>query len=848
MGVLWNRKHLLVPYGPSREKYRPHGRSIPKATLVGPEDRSAHARSLCAALERAQDEVAERRKALGVTVHGARPGIYIQFDSQPGIELSLESLEDRRKRIELVAVQSFQPDPTRQPIQRATVFVPDGKLEHFFTKFQEYATKETVKGKPRHKDMVERIAGLRRATLLELWTDDLEAFPREGEAIWWEVWLRRRDGRELERFCEFANEVGLSLGERRLAFDDRIVVLVRGTVDQLAWSLDVLNDVAEVRRAKESAAFFVDMPAQEQAEWVEDLIRRISPPPDDAPAVCILDTGVTRGHPLLQHVIAPSDATAVDPAWGAHDNGGGPRNIGHGTQMAGLAAYGDLMTVLTASTPVRLRHRVESVKILPPRGANPSELYGAVTAQAVARPEIVAPQRRRVFSLAVTASDQRDRGQPTSWSAALDALAAGRMFDPDTGELRYIDGSEEPARRLFIVSAGNVPEEHLALAHLDRSDVEAVHDPAQAWNVLTVGAYTEKAVITHQNWRGWSPVSPPGELSPWSTTSVTFQDIWPIKPEVVFEGGNVAYNNGSAEFSAPDDLCVLSTYFMPIVKPFVTSYATSAATAQVARMAAIIQAEYPEFWPETVRALIVHSARWTPAMEAHFRDARGKRDRAKLLRRYGFGVPNLERALRSANNALTLVAQATMQPFDQGKMREMHLYDLPWPKEALAELGATRVRLRVTLSYFIEPNPGRRGWKGRYRYASHGFRFDVKSPRETRDEFRKRLNALALAEDEDKPKTTSDSDEWFLGQQARNKGSIHSDIWEGTAIDLAERGVIGVYPISGWWKDKSARGRRKIGARYALVVSIEVDAEDVDIWTPVAVQIGVPVESVPVEG
>jgi hypothetical protein len=30
-------------------------------------------------------------------------------------------------------------------------------------------------------------------------------------------------------------------------------------------------------------------------------------------------------------------------------------------------------------------------------------------------------------------------------------------------------------------------------------------------------------------------------------------------------------------------------------------------------------------------------------------------------------------------------------------------------------------------------------------------------------------------------------------------------------------------------------------------VSIEVDAEDIDIWTPVAVQIGVPVESVPLE-
>ncbi|MGB9880981.1 MAG: S8 family peptidase, partial [Anaerolineae bacterium] len=520
----------------------------------------------------------------------------------PGIELKLESLEDRGKGIELVAVQRFQPDPERPPVQRATVFVPDGALKHFFTKFEQYATEQTKKGEPRHKELVDRIAELRRATLRALWTDEAAAYPAEGEAIWWEVWLRRHDGRELARLHEFAQAVGLSLGERRLAFDDRIVVLVRGTAQQLSGSLDVLNDVAEVRRAKESAAFFADMPAEEQAAWIKDLLGRTTPPPKDAPAVCILDTGVTRAHPLLELGIAPSDATAVDPAWGPHDDGGGLRNMGHGTEMAGLALYGDLVAVLTARDPVRLSHRIESVKILPPHGVNHPELYGAVTAQAVARPEVSAPDRRRVFALAVTTLDGRDRGQPTSWSAALDALAAGRVFDPATQGLCYLSGPEEAIPRLFVVSAGNVPLDQLGVAHLERSDVEAVHDPAQAWNVLTVGAYTEKAVITHPDWSDWSPVSPPGELSPWSTTSVTFQDIWPIKPEVVFEGGNVAYSGNNLDYPIPD-LCVLSTYYKPSVRPLVLSYATSAATAQVARMAAIIRAEYPEFWPETVRAL-----------------------------------------------------------------------------------------------------------------------------------------------------------------------------------------------------------------------------------------------------
>jgi hypothetical protein len=834
-----NRKHLLVRTPPSTEAYTPHPKKIEPPLIPPPRNRRQHAATLRAALQQAERETAQEREELGITVHGAEPGLYIQFESAPGVELKLDSLEDKRKGIELVAVQTAA-QPGQPPIQLATVFVPDGELPHFATRFQQYAVEKTKKGEPRHKDLVDRIAALRRATLRALWTDASEVYPADDEVVWWELWLRRQDGRELERLLELAALVEFTVGERRLAFDDRIVVLVHGTAEQLATSIEVLNDVAEVRRAKDTAAFFEDSTAEEQADWINDLKRRVTPPPGAAPAVCVLDTGVTRGHPLLQDVIASADATAVDPTWGAHDDGGGPGNMGHGTEMAGLAAYGDLLDALSTRAPIALRHRVESVKILPPRGSNPPDLYGAITAQAVARPEITSPHRLRAFSLAVTATDERDRGQPTSWSAAIDALAAGRTFDPATHGLIYLDQAEEAARRLFIVSAGNVDD--LEVAHLDRSDLEAVHDPAQAWNALTVGAFTDKAFIRDPRRAGWSALARPGDLSPWSTTSVLFQEAWPIKPDVVFEGGNAGRNGKAIDFPLAD-LSLLSTYYKPAEKPLVLSWATSAATALVARMTILVRADYPDFWPETVRALVVHSARWTPAMQAHLRGGSGKRARAKLARRYGFGVPDLDRARRSADDALTLVVQSSIRPFADGKMNEMHLHDLPWPKEVLEELGQTPVRLRVTLSYFVEPNPGRRGWKRRHRYASHGLRFDVKAPTESIPEFRKRLNQRALDEDEDKP-TTGDSEGWFLGEQARSKGSIHSDVWTGTAADLAERGVIGIYPVSGWWKDQPKRDRSALGARYALVVSIETEAQGVDIWTPIAEEIGVPVEIV----
>jgi hypothetical protein len=229
-------------------------------------------------------------------------------------------------------------------------------------------------------------------------------------------------------------------------------------------------------------------------------------------------------------------------------------------------------------------------------------------------------------------------------------------------------------------------------------------------------------------------------------------------------------------------------------------------------------------------------------MRAVLDAAHRRRDRAPLFRRYGMGVPDHARATRSATDALTLVAEDVIHPFRAGAMREMNLHVLPWPIDELRDLGDAEVTMRVTLSYFIDPNPARRGWQRRYRYASHGLRFDVRRPTESNDAFRKRVNQLALAEEEKRQPSQSDAAEWYFGPDLRSAGSLHSDIWTGTAADLAERGAIAVFPITGWWKERPDRDRSSDGARYSLVVSIETPDVDVDIWTPVAAEVGIPIE------
>ena len=293
---------------------------------------------------------------------------------------------------------------------------------------------------------------------------------------------------------------------------------------------------------------------------------------------------------------------------------------------------------------------------------------GYLTAEAVSRPEIDHPDRPRVFGMAVTARDNRDRGRPTGWSATLDALSA----DSD-------NQGETP--RLLDVSAGNVKDSADWERYPDSNDSDGIHDPAQSWNALTVGAYTDLTRITEPDTEHYEPIAPDGGLSPFSTTALGWQRQWPLKPDIVLEGGNAAVDPLGA-VTMPS-LSLLTTYHEPVNRLFTTTNATSAATALAARMAAQVMATYPELWPETVRALIVHSAEWTPAMrQAHLPRARAKQHYRQLVQRCGYGVPDLERALWTVANSLTMVIQGSLQPFqkERGKRpttRDMHLHRLP---------------------------------------------------------------------------------------------------------------------------------------------------------------------------
>ncbi|MGB7748303.1 MAG: hypothetical protein WBN75_13565 [Verrucomicrobiia bacterium] len=547
-------------------------------------NRQMHASRLRAQLQQVQqraEQILHHRQATGLATEF---GLVIEFASDPGFPLNVDSLERRRSRIQLLNVRK-KVTAEGQEITLATVRVPYGKLAKLVRLVEAYQNKDTnnedpQKRKPKNEALIATIAEIRIAALEAFWTEE-KPMPQTNDNVAWEAWLHigeGGDGRDqvLHQFFESARQVGVHVSGQRINLPENTVLLIHATRLQLESSLDLLNCLTELREPQVTAEFFTAMNPVEQRAWVDDALRRISWPPESAPAVCLLDTGVNQGHPLLSSAISLADLHAYDPTWG---------------------------------------------------------------------------------------------------------------------------------------------------------------------------------------------------------------------------------------------------------------------------VSAIIQSKYSRFWPETIRALMVHSAEWTPTMLGNRipKDI-PKAEWPSILRKYGYGKPNLASALYSARSAATLICQDEIQPFilegSDVKTNELRFHTLPWPREVLLYNATLDAEMSVTLSYFIEPNPGPRQTNDRYRYASCGLRFDVSRQTESEQEFRARINREARDEnDRDDINRNPDSDEWTFGANLRHRGSIHTDTWHGTAAQLAEKSHIAVFPVNGWWRLRKHLKRYDSHIRYSLVVTIRTSAQNIDIYTPIETQI-----------
>jgi hypothetical protein len=814
-------------------------------------DRNNHGNRLLTQLERMAAEIERLRQIRAASGTPEHQGVALALEiSPPGTLDPGKQLEWKRDGIEVLSVVAT---PNAEIIN---VYVPPGKLSALERRVREYLTKENAprtegqKPQPKNARLINAISSIRRAAFVELWTDR-DPPPDQNQVAVFQIWLRpgaETPSQTYAAFRDAARRLDVVVEPGYLTFPGRVVVAARCTRATLERAIELLDFVAEIRKTSLPAEFFLSsLRPFEQAEWVRDMVGRMEIPPanQNPPRIVLLDTGVNRGHPLLGPLVDPADMHAVLDTWDAADR------RGHGSEMAGLTLHGDLRTSLASRDPHRIPHRLESVKILPDTGDNLPHLYGWTCDEAVRLVEQTKADASRTFSMMTTVVGAT-AGWPSEWSATLDRLAFG-LRGSGTGalDLPAMDGDIPRVHpRLFVTAAGNIPWSEW-VAYPSINELTPIEDPGQAWNALTVGAHTDFVDFNQDQWPDLRPIASAGCLSPSSRTSLMWPDRWPVKPDVVAEGGNGCVDGAETPqvTVGPEDLRVITTSHEPTRALLAEAGDTSAAAAEVARICAHLQSRYPSYWPETIRALVVQGAGYTPAMRSDQGIVPTQADRRTLLRRYGHGRVSMESSLNSALNRPTLIQQETIVPYvlDGGTyhLGQMNIHNLPWPISELQRLGEAALALKITLSYFIQPNPSRRGWQSKFRYQSHGLRFAVRGASETAERFYQRINGIKrdeMGDDREESMPDPDNEGWLLRRTLRSQGSLHSDTWYGLASELANKSEIAVFPVGGWWKEIADRTQPNRRVRYALVVSLDVLTNmDVDIYSPIANQIVVPV-------
>lgn len=528
--------------------------------------------------------------------------------------------------------------------------------------------------------------------------------------------------------------LGASLKLDEFRGPERVYFFIRLTgtqLDELRNATDCIYEVELAPQPLRDLKVLEDLVTKDLADFA------LGQPHEDAPAVVLLDTGIATGHPLLRSAIL--SATTAGPEIPSPEDW-----HGHGTKMAGLALHRDLGAAIERGQ-VDASHWLQSSRLLIAPGYGTAaddnyEKWPVLTERAVRSAEDAdARPRNRAFVLAVTRSMQEpplDGIAPTLWSQAVDQLA-------------FCEGRG----RLMIVSAGNARDtEWLKLAELypQLQLSEKIHQPAQASNALTVGAFTARVELpTDEDYAEARVVATKsGGISPYTSTGLVGNE-WPIKPDVVFEGGNLAISGTLPDATVPTLSALTTSHRHMHGIPVGLMSMTSEASARVAHLAAHIWSVEPTLRPETVRGLIVHSASWTKAIVEDFP---GLNDR---LQACGYGVPNERLASECARGVATILVEdsmpnavvedepkktppkrATTKTTERKHRRKVKLYRLPLPENLLTGEDPD-VELRVTLSYFAEPN-------NFGRLTRHGLdlKWDMQGSQESDGAFRQRINAL----------------------------------------------------------------------------------------------------------
>lgn len=400
----------------------------------------------------------------------------------------------------------------------------------------------------------------------------------------------------------------------------------------------------------------------------------ISPPADTAPAVAVLDSGLTTGHPLLgvavgdaQGFLAP-DRSPDDlaPTW-------------HGTFVGGLALYGDIQANIKQGSFIP-QLRLFSGKVFEDNEQNQTGFVEKAVEEAVQ--ELKKQYGCRVFNLSYG-----DRNK----------VYDGRHL---RGLAYTLDRLTRDLGVLFVVPTGNLLPAELPTSIRENypdyllEDHARLLDPATALNVLTVGGLSRHEASRNAQRRPDSLEDIPVARSdqPFPLTRSGFSINGAIKPDVVEHAGNIAINPRAAGQPRHSGLGVLSLNGgFASGFPFKEDIGTSYAAPQIAHKAAKLLAELPDAGPNLLRALIGAHAHW-PTSSKQLIPTEKAEGRDKLMKLIGYGRVDEAALFRSLDHTVSLLTEEYIGN-DQHQF-----FELPLPADFWA--GKKRGReITVAIAY-----------------------------------------------------------------------------------------------------------------------------------------------------
>lgn len=571
------------------------------------------------------------------------------------------------------------------------------------------------------------------------------------------------------------------------------------------------------------------------------------PPPADAPAVCVIDSGIQEGHALLQPAIDVATSVCLLPGFAATAVGDEVAPAGHGSRVAGAVLYGEEIPGTGAPA---LPFWIQNARVLDAQNQMPVALFPPSAIRKAVERFNEGPRVTRIFNHSVNAQGVCRTRYMSSWAAEIDQLSCERDV-------------------LIVQSVGNLPRngavpvlgvsEHLAAGRAYpeylTQDSARVANPAQSLQALSVGSIAYD-IAEAGEWRTFA--MQPGDPSAFSRTG---PGIWGvIKPEVVTYGGDFVrtsnnppdiHGGGRVPAACPE--LIRSTLHSPGPASSRDETGTSYAAPKVARIAAAIQRILPDEPTLLYRALIVQSAQWPEWAESILSPLRNPPDElsqeakhalhasaSKALRSLGYGIPDEDRAKENSDYRTTLITSGEAEIH----AAECHIYQIPIPPELRQQADDFEIRIDVTLSYVAQPRRTRRNLR---RYLSTWVDWKTSHLGEGLNDFRVRALKDAASDD---PPLRGTTLPWTLHEQGkfglirdhkRNSGTVQKDWAIVRSNTLPDHFCIAVVGHKGWSNDPDTV------ARYALAVTFEARGGELQIYDLLRVAVA-ELEAEPVEG